>query len=105
MNQVARIKDQYKTLGVSPDASDEEIKRAYRKLAKKFHPDSTGGDKKKEARFKAVACAYDVLGDPKKRTQYDALRRGGPRPDFGPNAGTSPGVFDLGDLFSMFSEG
>lgn len=105
MNQGTQIKDPYKTLGVSADASDEEIKRAYRKLAKRYHPDSTGGDKKKEARFKAIAGAYDVIGDSKKRAQYDAMRRGELQPDFGGSAGAAPGGFDLGDLFSMFSGG
>jgi DnaJ-class molecular chaperone len=106
--------DHYKVLGVKPEASAEEIKKAYRKLAKQYHPDSTGGDKAKEARFKEVGQAYDVLGDSKKRAQYDAVRSGavfGGRPGAGfpgaggPGAGGA-GVFDLGDLFSqMFQQG
>ena len=101
--------DYYKTLGVSDKATADEIKKAYRKLAKANHPDSTGGDKAKEKRFKEVQNAYDVLGDDKKRKQYDAIRAGGFRPDLGGGGvytyttqGEGPGVFDLGDLFGQF---
>lgn len=108
--------DHYKVLGVKPEASADEIKKAYRRLAKKYHPDSTGGDKAKEARFKEVGQAYDVLGDSKKRAQYDAIRSA---PPFGgrPGAGFpgyagaggagfgGPDVFDLGDLFSQMFQG
>src|SRR5215467_14148273 len=69
--------DYYKALGVGEKASADEIKKAYRKLAKQFHPDSTGGDKAKEARFKDVQNAYDVLGDAKKKKLYDEIRAGG----------------------------
>ena len=97
--------DHYKVLGVKSDASADEIKRAYRKLARKYHPDSTGGDKRAESKFKEVSTAYDVLGDPEKRAEYDALRSGGGGVPFG--AGAPPGAeVDLGDLFSqMFSGG
>lgn len=82
--------DHYKTLGVSENATADELKKAYRKLAKKYHPDVTGGDKAKEARFKEISSAYDVLGDDKKRQEYDLQRKnpfaggagGGPGPDF-----------------------
>ena len=103
--------DFYKALGVSQSASAEEIKRAYRKLAKAYHPDSTGGDKAKESRFKDISNAYDVLGDAKKRAMYDEIRAGGGLPRGFPGGYTysapsgGPGVFDLGDLFSQFFGG
>jgi molecular chaperone DnaJ len=103
--------DYYKALGVNQGASAEEIKRAYRKLAKANHPDSTGGDKAKESRFKDISNAYDVLGDSKKRALYDEIRAGGGMRQGFPGGfsytsqGPGPGVFDLGDLFSQFFSG
>jgi DnaJ-class molecular chaperone len=96
--------DYYKVLGVDPGASAEEIKKAYRALARAHHPDSTGGDKAKEARFKDISTAYDVLGDKNKRSQYDAMRAG---PGFGAGGPGDAGFgVDLGDLFSqMFGGG
>src|SRR2546427_9662388 len=80
--------DYYKTLGVDKKASAEEIKKAYRKLARKYHPDRNPDDKQSEARFKEVSQAYDVLGDPEKRKQYDSgtgpfATGGGPGGGFG----------------------
>src|SRR5215472_2310748 len=64
--------DYYKTLGVDKRASADEIKKAYRKLARKYHPDRNPDDKDAEARFKEISQAYDVLGGPEKRKQYDS---------------------------------
>ncbi|HXU68267.1 MAG TPA: J domain-containing protein [Polyangia bacterium] len=102
-------KDFYKTLGVSEKASADELKKAYRKLAKKYHPDVTGGDKAKENKFKEITEAYETLGDEKKRAQYDELRTnpfaggmpGGGRPGSGFPGGGAQG-FDINDLFSQF---
>src|ERR1041384_7857927 len=65
------MKDPYSLLGVSKTASSEEIKKAYRKLAKKLHPDMNPGDKKAEERFKEVSSAFEIIGDPKKRSLWD----------------------------------
>src|SRR5262245_3531388 len=67
------FKDYYQTLGVSKTSSEKEIKQAYRKLARKFHPDVNPGDKSAESRFKEINEAYEVLGDPDKRKKYDEL--------------------------------
>ena len=67
-------KDYYKALGVAKDAQAPEIKKSYRKLAQKFHPDKNPGNAEAEARFKEVSEAYDVLSDDKKRTEYDEAR-------------------------------
>ncbi|MBI5416600.1 J domain-containing protein [Candidatus Poribacteria bacterium] len=67
-------KDYYETLGLKKDATDEEIKRTYRTLAKKFHPDNNPGNKVAEEHFKKINEAYEYLGDPEKRKQYDSLR-------------------------------
>jgi molecular chaperone DnaJ len=66
----------YKALGVAENATADEIKKAYRKLAKQYHPDKNRGNKQAEERFKSISEAYDVLGDDKKRAQYDAMRKG-----------------------------
>ena len=65
--------DPYETLGIAKDASQEEIKKAYRKLARKYHPDINPGDKKAEEKFKEISEAYDILGDESKRAEYDRL--------------------------------
>jgi molecular chaperone DnaJ len=91
---VAERPDYYKILGVGKNASDEEIKKAYRKLARKYHPDTNQGDKKAEERFKEISQAHDVLSDPDKRKAYD---RGGLLGGFGQQGGGfDPGAFTGG---------
>lgn len=105
-------KDYYKVLGVSSSATEKEITRAYRRLAKQYHPDANAGDSKAEERFKEISAAYDVLGDPDKRKEYDEVRRMGPGPfGFGAPGGNGGGfgsfrVDDIGDLFgNIFGRG
>jgi molecular chaperone DnaJ len=102
-------KDFYKVLGVSKTAEADEIKKAYRKLARQYHPDSNEGNPSAEARFKEVSEAYDVVGDAKKRKEYDEARRlfggGGFRMPGGQSAGGQGFGFDVGDLFNRNSSG
>ncbi len=95
--------DYYKILGVSRNASDEEIKKAYRKLALKYHPDRTKGDKAAEEKFKQISEAYAVLSDKEKRKQYDAFGSEGFRQRF-----SQEDIFrgfDLGDILREFGLG
>ncbi len=99
----------YKTLGVGKDASADEIKKAYRKLARKYHPDRNPGDTEAEEKFKEVSAAYDVLSDAEKRKEYDAGGQfagfGGAGP-FGAGGAQSGFGADLGDIFSsLFNRG
>jgi molecular chaperone DnaJ len=130
---MAQTKDFYAVLGVSSSASQDEIKKQYRRLAAKHHPDKNPNDAKAAERFKEISEAYTVLGDAEKRKQYDEMRRlgasagfgggarGGPRPSGGPRPGAGGagreqefrfqdfdigGIGGLGDLFaSMFGGG
>lgn len=95
--------DYYHALGIAQSASAAEIKKAYRKLARKYHPDTNPDDPVAEERFKEVSAAYEVLSDPDKRKQYDQMRRYGSSGGFGPGgaAGAGSGGWqpvDLGDL-------
>src|SRR5262245_36530702 len=127
---MAQTKDYYAVLGVPASASQDEIKKQYRKLAAKHHPDKNQNDPKAAERFKEISEAYQVLGDAEKRKQYDEMRRlgafggfgGAPRPGSGARPGGAPsgaytgninfedldlgGLGGLGDLFgSMFGGG
>jgi molecular chaperone DnaJ len=108
-------KDLYKVLGVAKGASEEEIKKAHRKLVRKYHPDRNPGDAKAEEKFKQVQGAYDVLSDPEKRKQYDSgggmfggfggAGGAGAAGPFGPG-GAGAGGFDVSDIFSnLFGRG
>ncbi|GAA2458753.1 molecular chaperone DnaJ [Streptomyces macrosporus] len=93
-------KDYYKVLGVPKDATEAEIKKAYRKLAREYHPDANKGDRQAEERFKEISEAHDVLGDPKRRKEYDEARALFGAGGFRTGPGAAGGFnFDLGDLF------
>ena len=104
-------KDYYRTLGVDKGSSAKEVTKAYRKLARKLHPDANPGDAAAEQRFKEVTAAYDVLGDETKRVEYDQVRAMGPVGGMGGAPGGGFGgqggvPFDLGDVFGgLFGQG
>jgi molecular chaperone DnaJ len=113
------IKDYYRILGVDKKASDKQIKDAYRRLARKHHPDANPGNKDSEEKFKEISEAYEILSSPEKRKEYDSgkmfMGAGGPGPGYGPfdfgGSGFRPGsrnytysgdLGDLGDIFNLF---
>jgi len=106
-------RDFYEVLGVEKSASEDDIKRAYRQAAKKYHPDLHPGDAGAEAKFKEVNEAYEVLSDKEKRSRYDQFGHAGVDPNFGAGAGGAGGfggfdfgdLGDLGDLFGSFFGG
>ena len=106
---MAEKRDYYEVLGVAKNASEEDLKKAYRKQAKKYHPDLNPGDKEAEVKFKEVNEAYEVLSDKEKRARYDQFGFAGVDPSYGAGAG-GPGAggfggfggmggVDLGDIF------
>src|SRR3954471_18754954 len=95
-------RDPYSVLGVERKATADEIKKAYRKLARQYHPDKNPGDAKAEARFKQISQAHDVLGDPDKRKEYDR-QLSNPFSNVGRGGGGQPG-FDAGGFGDILSD-
>ena len=97
-------RDYYEVLGVSRGASEDEIKKAYKKMARKYHPDLNPGDKTAEEKFKEVNEAYEVLSDADKKARYDQFGHAGVDPNFGAGGfgGGFDGSFDFGDLGDIF---
>lgn len=103
-------RDYYEVLGVQKGASDDEIKKAYRKTAKKYHPDLHPNDKEAEEKFKECNEAYEILSDPQKKARYDQFGFAGVDPNYGAGQGGAGGFgfdgdIDLGDIFSSFFGG
>ncbi|MBQ7095210.1 MAG: molecular chaperone DnaJ [Clostridia bacterium] len=106
---MADKRDYYEVLGLEKSASEDDIKKAYRKMAKKYHPDLNPGDATAEERFKEVNEAYGILSDPEKKSRYDQFGHAGVDPNFGAGGGGGFGGFggmgDFGDVFSSFFGG
>jgi molecular chaperone DnaJ len=107
---VAATKDYYEILGVARSATEKDLKTAYRKLARKYHPDVNPGDKSAEEKFKEVSAAFAVLSDPEKRAKYDRGGHAAFEPGFDPFQGATIDFQDLGlgnlsDIFELFGGG
>ena len=103
---MAEKRDYYEVLGVGSNASADEIKKAYRKLAIKYHPDKNPGDKQAEEKFKEAAEAYSILSDPDKKAKYDQFGHAGVEgagPDFSQGFGGFSDIFN--DIFGSFAGG
>ena len=100
------LRDYYDILGISKDATEDEIKSAYRNLAKKYHPDLNPGDEEAENNFKEAAEAYEILSDPSKRRRYDLLGHDGVKGQAGGYSQGYGGFEDIfGDIFDIFGGG
>ena len=104
---MAEKRDYYEVLGLKKGASEDEIKKAFRKMAMKYHPDKNPGDKKAEEKFKEINEAYSVLSDPDKKSKYDRFGHAGVDPNAG-FGGRRPGGFSgfggFDDIFDMFGD-
>ena len=104
---MAEKRDYYEALGLAKGASDDDIKKAYRKLAKEYHPDLNPDNKDAEAKFKEIGEAYEILSDPQKKSRYDQFGHAGVDPSYGGGAYSAGGFGfeDLGDIFENFFGG